>query len=225
MLLMSIQQISLLQPGNTVSVSTNINKPSQTSLIVEDIVSRQSSTSQSPTSDTCGNELPLSQSIHMVNDTYIMLQTKSLRKTRRPRCACQCHVSFQGKNPQWLQGLIGALFINFTSTPLLNYRSCNIATCGTTSHDCGFIYFQYIFPTWLLPVGIEFTGTWKGLRGLGATWNLKVPRVLTDTPIIIRLLHTIERGPVQELQRLMTLHKIAPIDTISNGLTLFEVSV
>lgn len=157
------------------------------------------------------------------NGDYVMIRTKSFDKSCYEPCPCQCHIPVQGTSPRWLRGMIGSLFLNFTGTPLVNHRSCNAPKCGTRHRGRGSIHFQYFFPRWLLPMGVEITGTWRDVMSTAATWSIQVPRVVTDLKICDELFSLVESRSVLELQQYLVENKIALIDLSADGSTIFEV--
>jgi hypothetical protein len=159
--------------------------------------------------------------------TYIRIETKSIHKACSQQCPCQCHVPFKGTTPWWLQGVIGSAFINFTGTPLLNYRSCNFHGCHIDQDRTGSVRFQYLFPTWILKRGIQFTASWHALSGVGGNWTLRIPQIIDNGFIQYRLFVAMEHDTVVEVQGLLKKYCIRIFDTILEGdelTTLFEVS-
>jgi len=148
--------------------------------------------------------------------SYVKIETieTATNRTCRSLCPCDCHVPCQGTTPRWLRGLIGAAFYKFTSVPLLDRRTCNYGHCRQTSNGTGSLQFRYFFPTWLLPLGIEVAGSWRSLGGIGGTWSLKIPRVITDASLNHALRRAIILGIVLDLQRIMQLFKVKSIDMV-----------
>lgn len=151
--------------------------------------------------------------------SYVKIETKetATNRTCRSSCPCDCHVPCQGTTPRWLRCLIGVAFFKFTSAPLLNRRSCNYGLCHQKSNGTGSLYFRYLFPIWLLPLGIEVAASWRSLGGVGGTWSLKIPRVITDYWPGRELRRAIAYGTVLDMQRAMQLYGVKSIDMLLSG--------
>jgi hypothetical protein len=145
--------------------------------------------------------------------SYINIGTKPLSRTCPRKCPCQCHVPVKAATPRWLRGLIGVAFVNFTGTPLLNHRSCNFKNCDMSIHGSGSVRFSYLFPTWLLRTGVDFTVSWRDVSGIGGTWSLKMPRMITDTQLFHRIRFAIEHDSTVEFERLMAVHGVRAFDS------------
>ena len=148
--------------------------------------------------------------------SYVKIETieTATNRTCRSSCPCDCHVPCQGTTPRWLRGLIGAAFYKFTSVPLLNRRTCNYGHCRQTSNGTGSLHFRYFFPTWLLPLGIEVAASWRSLGGVGGTWSLKIPRVITDPIPLNQLCQAILSGATLDVQRMMRLYGVNIVDML-----------
>jgi hypothetical protein len=146
--------------------------------------------------------------------SYVCIETNVLSRCMK-QCPCQCHIPMQGSTPQWLRGIIGTAFFKFVGTPLLNHRSCNFAKCENRSRGAGSARFRYLFPTWLLPTGIEFAASWGALGGIGGTWSLRLPRAIISGNTY-NLFHWLTmEGSVQEFQRAMVDRGVRAIDLFS----------
>jgi hypothetical protein len=167
---------------------------------------------------------PLSHDPSQMN-SYIKIETKPIPWTCAKTCPCQCHVPTRLTTPQWLRGLFGVAFANSTGISLLSHRSCDIRTCAMSSHGSGSLRFSYLFPTWLLRIGIDFTASWCSLRGVCGTWTLKMPRTIDDSRIYNKICYAMEHCSVIEVRRMMELHKVRAFDSFSvwSMQTLFEV--
>lgn len=151
--------------------------------------------------------------------SYVKIETlaTTTNRTCRSSCPCDCHVPCQGTTPRWLRGLIGVAFFKFTSAPLLNRRSCNYGHCHQSSNATGSLHFRYFFPVWLLSLGIEVAASWRSLGGVGGTWSLKIPRVITDYWPGRELRRAIAYGTVLDMQRAMQLYGVKSIDMLLSG--------
>lgn len=104
--------------------------------------------------------------------TAVRIEATPAYRRCEPFCACQCHIMLAGQTPRWLQAVFGALFYQFTGTPLLYRRPCNSPRCLPRG---GSFRFEYLFPTSILPLILRVTGTWNDLSGLGGSWTLRIP--------------------------------------------------
>lgn len=182
----------------------------------EAIINCPSTTIQGPHSTNANDNLSI--------ESYIQIVTKPLSRTCRPRCYCQCHVPFQTGTPRWLRSLIGVAFVNSVGTPLLGYRSCNLTTCRDARS--GSVEFTYLFPCWLLKLGIKFTASWEALSGFGGAWSLRIPRIIDDGDLRVSLVHAMRINDVLDVQKFMAKHSIRPFDSFSWGSqSLFTVSL
>jgi len=148
--------------------------------------------------------------------SYVKIETlaTTTNRTCRSSCPCDCHVPCQGTTPRWLRGLIGVAFFKFTSAPLLNRRSCNYGHCHQSSNATGSLHFRYFFPVWLLSLGIEVAASWRSLGGVGGTWSLKIPRVITDPIPIYQLCQAKLSGATIDVQRMMRLYGVNIVDML-----------
>jgi hypothetical protein len=159
--------------------------------------------------------------------SYVKIEMIPLPQACPRRCPCQCHVPLKATTPRWLQALIGTAFVNFTGTPLLNHRSCDLKNCGKGSHGSGSVRFSYLFPAWLLRTGIDFTASWRDVSSIGGSWSLKMPRTINDILLYEKISNAIERNSTIEVRRLMITHGVRAFDSFSFSSTnsLLSVSV
>lgn len=140
-------------------------------------------------------------------------------------CACQCHVRISGCTPHWLQLMFGTLFYQFSGVPLLNRRPCNYVLCRSTS---GSAKVQYRFPTWLLPVVLEATATWKDLGPVGGSWSFATPTYLSERELRARYVRDLifrDDNP-SKLANLMDTYKLSARTIMAeNGLCLLDVGL
>ncbi|KAF2124067.1 ankyrin [Dothidotthia symphoricarpi CBS 119687] len=218
----SIQQITLVRPNDTEMTCLKGSPNADTAMILENIISASTSEAQgnvreisfpeSSTTTGSNNETRLTLTVQQPT-TYVKIETKLVSRRCPRRCPCQCHIPLQGSTPKWLKGLIGSAFVNFTGTPLLNHRSCNFKKCGNQDPGSGSARFQYFFPSWLLPLGIELTSSWRSLGGLGGTWTLRIPRICFDSVIYNKLFYLFEdRFTVEDLQKFMSSYGLRAFD-------------
>jgi hypothetical protein len=192
---MSIQEITLVEDALDMSTMSETEPEYSPAEYLENVTSLMS---------PCSEKQRPSRS-------YVSIETNVLRRCIK-QCPCQCHIPMQGSTSQWLKGIIGTAFFRCVGTPLLNHRSCNFTRCENRSHSIGSARFRYLFPTWLLPTGIEFAASWGALGGIGGTWSLRLPRVITGGGIHILFHWLTEECSVQEFRRAMADRGVRAID-------------
>jgi hypothetical protein len=142
---MTIQNISLIQCDRDTTDSQMTSSLQCTTASVERILSTASSSFQS-TENSSSTPLSSLQETTVAGHSpdkhsseqdllgsrsYILMQMSPMKKNCTTRCPCQCHTQFQRSTPSWLRGLLGAMFFNFTGTPLPNHRPCSLTSCGS----------------------------------------------------------------------------------------------
>lgn len=100
----------------------------------------------------------------------------SLVPTCFSTCKCSCHRLKRSQSPGWLGSLIGGLFLEYNTIPLLRPVKCDVIACKTKSPSSVRLY--YMFPQWLLARSIELAVSWSCLTGSGSSLHLRVARVL-----------------------------------------------
>lgn len=134
-------------------------------------------------------------------------------------CRCQCHRTTEKKWPKWLQPVVGSLFIQYNSFPVLDSRPCNSPLCN--SNSAAAIRVQYLFPRWALSRAMHISMAWCSLAGTGASLHLKVPRV-NELPNMNFLL---EYDRVDIFRSLISNGKLLPTDVDDHGNPWMLVSI
>lgn len=98
-----------------------------------------------------------------------------------PICKCCCHVRTSFATPRYLQRFLGQLMLDYTS--LLQPKACNYPPCKKRP---GKSQFTYVFPTWFASRTLIVNGTSGGLTGIGASWNLRIPFILSSSDMLWR---------------------------------------
>jgi hypothetical protein len=205
----SIQKVSVVGAGGTSLPSTGMTVQASIANNIEQASNHYNLNQLRDVNDTSGQNDSNVQS-------YIKIETKPLSRKCSRRCPCQCHVPFKAATPRWLQGLIGAAFVSLTGMPLLNRRSCNFRNCDNGRHRSGSVRFSYLFPTWLLRMGIEFTASWRDMSGIGGSWSLKMPQVIDDMWLYGKIAFAIEFDSIVDIQRFMATHRVRACDSFSS---------
>ena len=65
----------------------------------------------------------------------------------RQSCSCQCHTRRQWRSYQFLDQLLGTLFIGYSNTPRTTL-SCDLMSCNRHQRNITTLF--YVFPHWLL---------------------------------------------------------------------------
>lgn len=134
-------------------------------------------------------------------------------------CPCQCHSITALRSPEWMSGVVGTLFFHYTSRPTHNRRQCDSELCSASDSHASF---EYVFPTWLIPLAILLRGGWSQMGGLSGSWRLRVPVHCPPTAIALSaMLHNSQKDCAQ-LGRYMHRHKIQP-HARRRGISIFEV--
>lgn len=133
-------------------------------------------------------------------------------------CGCRCHVRTHFKTPRSLSRIFGLLFYSYSGS-LLPGRPCNYPHCKKSGDQSS--QFTYYFPTWMVARAVSITSTYRDLSGLGASWALKVPRVISDRA---RIWYLIEAGNLRGVQDEFTKKLASPFDINITGGSLLLVS-
>jgi hypothetical protein len=201
----SIQNVSVVRSGGTSLPLLSMPETTNAAINIEQTATLCNPGQPCDTTDASSHSNASMQS-------YIKIETKSLSRACSRRCPCQCHIPLKATTPRWLQGFIGAAFVNFTGTPLLNHRSCDFKNCDNGSHASGSVRFSYLFPAWLLQMGIDFTASWRDVSGIGGSWSLRMPRLIDDVWIYSRFVAALENGSASDVRRLMITHGVRVFD-------------
>lgn len=133
-------------------------------------------------------------------------------------CACQCHIRTPLETPRWLRELCGCLFMSHVAVPWLGRRRCNIITCKQTG--LGAFCISYLFPAWFLQRMLVFSMRWKDLSGPGATWTIRIPRIV---PYYAPIWESIRFDRVLAVRELLKTLRCSPFDIRQDGTNLLYV--
>ncbi|KAI1372652.1 ankyrin [Hypoxylon crocopeplum] len=93
-------------------------------------------------------------------------------------CNCNCHRIKRSQSPSWLNSMIGSLFLQYNTIPLLQRHSCDDLECKGNSTSSLRLF--YAFPRWFLARSVELSVSLSSVFGAGSSLHLRVPRA-TDT--------------------------------------------
>ncbi|KAI1211572.1 ankyrin [Annulohypoxylon truncatum] len=134
-------------------------------------------------------------------------------------CMCSCHRLKRSRSPSWLSSLIGGLFLEYNTIPLVQNIQCDAISCKAKSPSSLRLY--YTFPLWLLARSIEIAVSWTSLTGSGSSLHLRVPRVLGRH----RVWRAIQFGDMRWIRAHMAKKDIFCTDVNERGGTLAIVAI
>ncbi|WAO95429.1 Hypothetical protein NCS54_01305100 [Fusarium falciforme] len=114
-----------------------------------------------------------SQTRTQFGHTVISVST-TLRQTCPPNCRCQCHRTSYARTPEWLSSVMGSLFVQYKSLPILGIKKCDKPLCKSASQSS--IQLQWCFPRWLVARALVASISWSSINDDGAALFLKIPR-------------------------------------------------
>lgn len=154
-------------------------------------------------------------------DNYTLSITTSSVKAKCDRfCRCQCHTITSYRTPRWMKSFIGFLYFGYSGTPLLNRRPCNYSQCRLSGRPT--TNFTYHFPRWAVSRVLSLTGTLDDLSGLGASWTIRIPRVISDSA---NIWWQIDVGSIIQVQNSFTKGLASPFDVDAKGGSLLNVYI
>lgn len=107
-------------------------------------------------------------------DHTVMSVSTTLRQTCPPNCRCQCHRTSYARTPEWLSSVMGSLFVQYKSLPMLGIKKCDTPLCKSASQSS--IQLQWCFPRWLVTRALVASISWSSINDDGAALFLKIPR-------------------------------------------------
>lgn len=154
-------------------------------------------------------------------DQYTLSITTSSVKAKCDRfCRCQCHIITSYRTPRWMKSFIGSLYFGYSGTPILNRRPCNYSQCRQSGRPI--TNFTYHFPRWAVSRVLSLTGRLDDLSGLGASWTVRIPRVI---PSNANIWWQISYGSVIQVQNSFTKGLASPFDVDAEGNSLLNVCI
>ena len=177
--------------------------------------------------NTLQGEIADSQKANDANDTTEKLDQYTLSITNSPvntncdrLCRCQCHTITSYRTPRWMKSFIEILYFGYFGTPLLNRRPCNNSSCRESGRLT--ITFTYHFPTWAASRVLSSTGRLDDLSGIGASWTIRIPRVI---PPNAHIWWQICSGSTIQVQNSLMEGLASPFDVNAEGDSLLNVCI
>jgi hypothetical protein len=152
-------------------------------------------------------------------DQVLCIDTKTSPLKCFSFCSCQCHVKSRVRSPRWLDSVLGALFYSYNAIPSSTTTPCSSLTCRRVNNAA--IKLTYFFPPWALARVIHFSSTWKAMTGSGASWTIRMPRIIDrDAPIWDYL----KRKDLGNIKLAFSRRTASPFDVDVLGSSLLHVS-
>ncbi|RSL87207.1 hypothetical protein CEP51_002356 [Fusarium floridanum] len=124
------------------------------------------------------NRGPKGSRIRRQFDHTVISVSTTLRPTCPPNCRCQCHGTSYARSPGWLSSVMGSLFVQYKSIPMLGMKKCDTPLCQSSSQSS--LHLQWSFPRWLIARALVASISWNSINDDGAALFLKIPRSIND---------------------------------------------
>lgn len=134
-------------------------------------------------------------------------------------CPCSCHLKNYSASPRWLKAVSGMLLCSYTGARSFGRPPCNFPHCQ--SNGIRTIRVAYFFPTWAFQRALLLSGTLANLTGHGASWTVRMPRLIFRGDLVW---HFIRNGKVGDLQQLLKSRRTSPFDIDETGMSPLLVS-
>lgn len=135
-----------------------------------------------------------------------------------PSCICACHKRTRFRSPQFLNSIIGSLFLGYNASPLLGKR-CNKDYCRGSSTD---ITYTYAIPRWFVDRVVEFKMSDNLPKGPELCIRLARMRPSTAA-IFIAVTNDSDEEAVRQVERLFVTGGASVHDVDLNGSTALLV--
>lgn len=126
--------------------------------------------------DRHSNYTPQGSRITAQFDQTVISVSTTLRQTCPPNCKCQCHRTSYARSPGWLSSVMGSLFVQYKSIPILGMKKCDTPLCQSASQSS--LHLQWCFPRWLITRVLVASISWNSVKDEGAALFLKIPRCI-----------------------------------------------
>jgi len=172
----------------------------------------QHSTATPPTNSTL-EALP---QYRPISPPTVQVRT-SVQQNCSPLCMCICHRESRLRTPDWINSIIGKLFLGYSGVPLIGSQRCTeIACCG---NGTSLLKIDYYFPLWFLQRMITFRRQNSLLEENQI--SVRTPRVIPLTNQIFNFCYS---GDVDAVRSLFTRKLASPFDVSTYGYTPLMVS-
>ena len=109
------------------------------------------------------------------NESTYLIHTIIRKKTCLTSCQCRCHQHVSTEYWGRMSSILGSLFVEYNSLPILDPRPCNVASCVGQTRS---VKAQYRFPQWMMARAFVLAASWGSLNGAGCDLHLQVPQVI-----------------------------------------------
>ena len=133
----------------------------------------------------------------------VEVRTSILARSCAPLCKCACHESFRLRSPNFLDCILGRVFVGYSATPS-TLQACDKQYCVRSLPGSSIIYY---FPQWFLTRVVYIT--MASVCVDGPTASLKVRRTVPSHAKVFIM--TMEND-LDGLRELFRTHKASPND-------------
>ena len=138
------------------------------------------------------------------------------RTACRPWCSCACHSETRAQTPQFLEKLLGSLFIGYSGLPAIT-KSCSERSCHARAQPI--VNITYFFPPWFLARKISLALSSVALAGPDA--KLRTQRTVPGDADLFRYAKI---GDVDKMRMLFESGLASPDDVhYESGVTALHV--
>ena len=120
-------------------------------------------------------------------------------------CACRCHSSHRANTPAWAVAAVGNMFLGYSGSPLVGYRTCSDLKCQQNGQKA--LRVSYYFPRWFLDRMVELTCSWGPMDRHRI--SIRAPRLVAPNADIFAFAI---KGNIQGLRMLFQRGEASPFD-------------
>jgi hypothetical protein len=134
-----------------------------------------------------------------------------------PACRCSCHSERRRRTPQFLNRLMGSLFLGYTGVPVFPHP-CDDSLCAQRSFPSA--HLTYFFPEWFFRRMLTLAMAFDPVGGPQVA--LRMPRILPDTA---KIFHLATSGDIDAIKAMFKTGQASPFDVSSSfGYSVLHVS-
>lgn len=206
----------------TISMETS-NFNSQLATLVSDSHATYSNTSSLQGQDT--NNASRASSLLQISDGFLhqhrnLRLNTSVHRSCRSLCACICHRETKLRLPNWMESIVGTLFLGYSGMPTASFLSSKCTEVACQRNRSALISVQYCFPRWFLAWRmIILRNNYSSLNGIQI--SVRTPRVVGSWTEIFAAAQT---GNVGMIRLLISEGRASPFDVAPDGSTPIWVS-